>query len=38
MHIDAELYICVHILVQDTNNTLPTLFPNKNIPKIDAFP
>lgn len=37
MHIDAGLYICVHVLIQDTNNTLPTLFPVENISMIDAF-
>lgn len=37
MYVDAELYICVHTLVQDTNTTLPTLFPDENISMIDAL-
>lgn len=32
------LYICVPKLIQDTNITLPTLFPDENISMIDALP
>lgn len=37
MYIDAELCICVHILIPHTNNTPPTVFHDENISMTDAL-